>query len=373
MNSISGHIIVNSYFNKKRGIAQGIVSSGAGAGLFLIAPLKQYTLSEYGWRGTVLIFAGVVSHFCVCACLMRPFKTNKNDTIASEKTDSDEVSLDIDPILADRNVKVVDKGLSEHIKTQLEDILLGGELSETAIVNAEADDDKAYATKKSKGIIEKTMCDTENGEVVNPLLREGPNGLFRFRHSGSTNGFIKQNLQRHLQRNRCVSEHIPYEIDFGLNTDFCNVSSLPNLSKSHTKKDNKLKFKECSAQNFDPFKRKDICYSGSLYNLKEFQQTNDIKSFVESMTICNNPTNNNNICDEEIRPNTCIYGLKEIARHLCDFSVFRDKIFIPILIGAMFIQMSQYIPNTYIAEYGYAMDLNERQISAIVSIYGKVK
>lgn len=40
-------------------------------GTFIYAPLTDYLLSEYGWRGAILILAGNLLNMCVCGALMR--------------------------------------------------------------------------------------------------------------------------------------------------------------------------------------------------------------------------------------------------------------------------------------------------------------
>lgn len=77
MNFLPGHVITNNYFDKKRGIAGGIVCSGAGFGIFILAPILQFLMEEYGWRGTMLITAGIFMQLCACSTLLRPLSTQK--------------------------------------------------------------------------------------------------------------------------------------------------------------------------------------------------------------------------------------------------------------------------------------------------------
>ena len=46
---------VSRWFDKKRGLALGIATSGQGMGMIVIAPLATYLISEFGWRMTYLI------------------------------------------------------------------------------------------------------------------------------------------------------------------------------------------------------------------------------------------------------------------------------------------------------------------------------
>ena len=384
MNSISGHIIVNSYFDKKRGIAQGIVSSGAGVGLFLIAPLKQYTLSEYGWRGTVLIFAGVVAHFCVCACLMRPFDSNRNKPVASEKTNSEEISVDTNAndMQFESTDKKVDQTPDEYEIISVDTGQFRNSRTEYHRHSSEVCDDnpspELYKQKAKSEICDVyAACDQAVPHSFEKHIN--PNSLNLKTELGRNypNMFHEPDLQRILRRKGYTDKHKDLHAnDFGLSGNVCNTFSLPNLAKYQSLNDMNVRksVENFSSQYFDPFKRNDILFSGSIHHLSEFQVAKDMNSFVRSMTLCEEKDmpRTNHTHDDGPRSDTCIYALKMVLQHLCDFSVFRDKIFIPLLIGAMFIQMSQFIPNTFIAEYGYSVNLGETQISVIVAVYGKV-
>lgn len=48
-------------------------------GTFVFAPLTQFLLGEYGWRGTTLILAGLFLNLCVCGALMRDLEWTKTN------------------------------------------------------------------------------------------------------------------------------------------------------------------------------------------------------------------------------------------------------------------------------------------------------
>ncbi|KAH0560184.1 uncharacterized protein LOC123266278 [Cotesia glomerata] len=68
---VAAVVIVAYYFDKKRSFATGLSVCGSGIGTFIFAPVTQYLLAEYGWRGTTLILAGLFFNLAVCGCLMR--------------------------------------------------------------------------------------------------------------------------------------------------------------------------------------------------------------------------------------------------------------------------------------------------------------
>ncbi|XP_015182480.1 PREDICTED: uncharacterized protein LOC107069563 [Polistes dominula] len=68
---VAAVVIVAYYFDKKRSFATGLSVCGSGIGTFIFAPLTQYLLDEFGWRGTMLILSGLILNLAVCGFLMR--------------------------------------------------------------------------------------------------------------------------------------------------------------------------------------------------------------------------------------------------------------------------------------------------------------
>lgn len=68
---VTAVVSIAFWFEKKRAFVLGLAASGAGFGTIVFAPLSTWLLFEYGWRGTLLIFAGLFANMCVCGVLMR--------------------------------------------------------------------------------------------------------------------------------------------------------------------------------------------------------------------------------------------------------------------------------------------------------------
>ena len=102
------------YFKKKRALATGIAESGAGVGTVIFAPLTNYLISVYGWRGALLIVGGIVANIIVCGALFRPLQPVVIGKYIKEQCDADQVSTD-------ENGKEMDK-LSEIVNDTTHDI-----------------------------------------------------------------------------------------------------------------------------------------------------------------------------------------------------------------------------------------------------------
>ncbi|XP_062937484.1 monocarboxylate transporter 6 [Cynocephalus volans] len=60
------------YFVHRQALANSVASAGVSLGITLWPLLSRYLLEDLGWRGTFLIFGGVLLHCCVCGAILRP-------------------------------------------------------------------------------------------------------------------------------------------------------------------------------------------------------------------------------------------------------------------------------------------------------------
>ncbi|XP_077981800.1 uncharacterized protein LOC144436815 [Glandiceps talaboti] len=81
-------VMIGKYFKNRLAIAMGIALAGTGAGQFIQSLVTQILLDNYGWRGTLLILAGLSLNICVGGALLRPLEQNpisENDKSEKEK------------------------------------------------------------------------------------------------------------------------------------------------------------------------------------------------------------------------------------------------------------------------------------------------
>jgi predicted MFS family arabinose efflux permease len=74
----ASQVLINRWFVKKRGLAQGIVATGVPAGMLVLSPLSQYLVLAWGWRQTLLFWAGVT--FVILLPLTVRIRENPADT-----------------------------------------------------------------------------------------------------------------------------------------------------------------------------------------------------------------------------------------------------------------------------------------------------
>ncbi|XP_044273179.1 monocarboxylate transporter 13-like [Varanus komodoensis] len=64
--------LLAQYFSRRRALANSLAFSGAGISSLAFSPLFQFLVETYGWRGALLILAGMAFHLVPCGALLRP-------------------------------------------------------------------------------------------------------------------------------------------------------------------------------------------------------------------------------------------------------------------------------------------------------------
>lgn len=90
---------IGMYFGKRRALANGIASAGSSVCTTILPFLSNYLLNNYGWRGTLLIFAGFGLNISMFGSLIHPIsvvKTAKKDIQRKElSVESDDASTSV--------------------------------------------------------------------------------------------------------------------------------------------------------------------------------------------------------------------------------------------------------------------------------------
>ncbi|XP_015261472.1 PREDICTED: monocarboxylate transporter 3 [Gekko japonicus] len=69
-------IMLGSYFDKRRPLANGLAAAGSPVFLSALSPLGQVLLDKFGWRGGFLIMGGLLLNCCTCGAVMRPLEVS---------------------------------------------------------------------------------------------------------------------------------------------------------------------------------------------------------------------------------------------------------------------------------------------------------
>lgn len=88
-------VSVTMYFEKKRSLATGIAVCGSGFGTFVFAPVISKLIEQFGWRGSILILAGVVLECVLFGALFRPLGEDKDEDVKENQLKPTEAQTDI--------------------------------------------------------------------------------------------------------------------------------------------------------------------------------------------------------------------------------------------------------------------------------------
>ena len=82
-------VILTYYFDTRLARANGISSCGTAVAIFVLPPFLQVLIGNYGWRGTLLILAGLLANIGICGALYRPtmleYKGKLQSSAAADK------------------------------------------------------------------------------------------------------------------------------------------------------------------------------------------------------------------------------------------------------------------------------------------------
>ncbi|KAK8779477.1 hypothetical protein V5799_019180, partial [Amblyomma americanum] len=227
---------ISFYFEKKRAFATGIAVCGSGIGGFLLAPCCQLLVSEFGWRGSMLILAGMTLNCCVVGALFRP--------IEEPQPKSEPVPL---------------KPLLLRIK-EARDAMTKWDSEEDGIDETLLNGSRRKQSCPPSRIVHDAIMSTEE--------RSGSSST-----SGSNNSPPPP-----------YSEAVKAEQQFSCchnNNHKPAFQAAPVLRKMSLKNDSRPR--RMTAPEMRPFYRQDILFSASLLRIPEYRSQRDIGSYHQSI------------------------------------------------------------------------------------------
>ena len=91
---VSTASIATIYFDKRRSVAFGLMTSGHGLGTLILGPTLQALVDAFGWRNTFRLFAGIMTLFALSGFFLhqRPLPPTVDD---NKKTPSKKFRLNL--------------------------------------------------------------------------------------------------------------------------------------------------------------------------------------------------------------------------------------------------------------------------------------
>ncbi|XP_069997004.1 monocarboxylate transporter 13 [Penaeus vannamei] len=95
--NFSGWVVgLSRFFEQRHALAVGLAMSGSGCGVFFLGPLMEKFVRELGWRGAMLICAGLSLNLCVFGATI--YSKLRPPPLADDKASTESVELVVDQI-----------------------------------------------------------------------------------------------------------------------------------------------------------------------------------------------------------------------------------------------------------------------------------
>jgi len=313
-------VSVSMYFEKKRAFATGIAVCGSGLGTFIMAPVTEGLITALGWEYAILITACLVLTCIAFGCLMRPLESSQASASKKDEQPEEEKPLTLS------NGFTTGEPTAENGKPQNGHIILSPpelQVNGTAV---------PYIQPFAQ----------QMGMANGAKPGGGVNGKYNemARMAMSHPAFLNQAEQRP-------------QVVFGSHSQFENI-----------------KKRQMSAAASGVMGRKDIFYSGSLYNIPEFKD--NPHTYRRSMRKIATETGQLSRGEEDAKICCCTVSDKNarVFRQMVDFSLFRDPIFLMYAVSNFLTSIGFNVPYVYTVDRARGWDIPEKESAFLLSIIG---
>lgn len=407
-------VMVNYYFYHRRGLANGISCSGSGAGILILSPLADFLAEYYGWKGCLIIMAGVALQCVACGALMRPLNAKvvrcSPEVIKELQQGLDDISIRRDSILIRPTFKSF---LDDEEEDQTDDrskVVENDESlknSEMDVNDVKGQSDKAI--KPGRGLVRDLILRNTGHHLkknISSATRNKKNGVSQsstelaswahvhslssssamiFRHQPGALG------RRARQTSECISlyEHRNPKTSFSSINDGRHLQSsaipaaiLENIPLQLSQGQSVV----AGQVEVPPLKKIDIFYSGSIATLTRavsqcpgFQSSAILNGLGISQYLSQEiakpsvPDALEIIPEKEPKTPTCppivgrIFGR---INQFLDLSLLANIPFIIISVSSIFIQLGFFIPILFLSDHAQKLGLTAKEGAILLSVLG---
>lgn len=298
-------VSVSMYFEKKRAFATGIAVCGSGLGTFIMAPVTKWLITQFGWKYAILITACLVLTCIAFGCLMRPLE---NTTSKKDDTGSDEET----------------KALT----------LTNGDMSNLI----------------------------EHGEKLDSQLPSSPPEI-------QVNGSVVPCNRPFAQQMGMGGKYNDMERMAMSHPAFLDQAERPQVVFGSHSQFQDIKKRQLSPAVSEVMSRKDIFYSGSLYNIPEFKD--NPSTYRRSMRKIAGEAKTD---ETEKQAKLCCVNISPknagVFNQMVDFSLFKDPVFLMYVVSNFLTSIGFNVPYVYTVDRARGWDIEEGDAAFLLSIIG---
>lgn len=391
-------VMVQYYFEKKRAFATGIAVCGSGIGTFIFSPLTQMLIDTYGWRGMLLIQAGIILHCGAASGLFRPLQPKKKRRQKNSDA-ANNCDENLQPGTTNKGgLKQMLSGLCHRPKPLLHRINDARQMqwqSQTSFESIPLNDDQHQVVDGNKN--EGVAIDANHRKIAN-------GGTVHASELTDNNNCGGPTMQEQQQLG--VVHHVPNDevVDnsCAANGDVCvnevtQVTRMANgtvvtvesndiskkvVSRSPvqrtTSPGNKPFGSLRSRRSKDkcrsplpkpraedlarPFYRQDIFFSGSIDRIPEFSKASPAEKL------------NPNIIEEEVDNGSpkgcCDSRVAQIFKEMVDFSLLKSPTFSLMCVAGFMTFMGFFVPFVYLSDFAKSVGVDKDKAAFLLSVIG---
>lgn len=315
-------VSVTMYFEKYRSLATGIAVCGSGFGTFIFAPLTDGLITNYGWRGGILIISGIVLNCMIFGALFRPLepiKKSKQQLHSIMEEDEE------------------DHGQRDKRDYTDLDQYKRNNNTETNGIPSSDDDADAYQFPRSQSVGHNLA--TKKYNTV------GRNGKMSSKQLSPPKPGIRTTLSQPMLMDS--NEQTPLK-----------ESHKPHLHGSGT------------------MYRPDILYQGSLYNIPQYKSHLELHGSHASCDF-SSLRHDRHHSTEDLEQNVLCCGCIPCSKETCDtfeemmnFSLFKDVVFIIFVVSNFCTSIGFNVPYVYMVAHAEGLGINSETASYLLAITG---
>ncbi|XP_045112740.1 monocarboxylate transporter 5-like isoform X2 [Portunus trituberculatus] len=381
-------IATGFYFEKRRALATGIAVCGSGIGTFIFAALNSFLIPSFGWRWTLVVYAGITLSCVVFGLAFRPLKPTTKFT-------TDDLEPPGTPLLMrikrarDEQMKQCASALSmtsmnskTPSRANLEEPFYDGEpgkmatnkmVAKTLLERHGGNMHKRYSFP---GIVV-TSPEPIKEETETPLI-ECSDGVKEDVNKQDENRVLDDNKNETQMKNEAKETEANGTIP-NYNPENDGTSPCPRnksapvlaqtnlLSVEHLRRPSKLALRTETAR---PFYRDDIFYSGSMCRLPQYKSSESVEKYHQSVTQL--PPMKEIVEEEEERNRCkcCPVSITNIISRMFDLSLLSSPTFIMLGLAGFMSLMALFIPFMFLPGYAEQQGISENSIATLVSTIG---
>lgn len=350
---VAAVVIVAYYFEKRRSFATGLSVCGSGIGTFIFAPLTQFLLEQYGWRGTTLILAGVFLNMIIFGLLMRDLEwtTHKAKQQAKQK----------------QHKKLILSSESFSISNSTNTAGTASNSHQQGISATDEIKSNIYNDTRLFSSLVTLPTFLKNGEKVSPEVLE----LLTSHKNVQT---ILKNYPN-LTHSRSFSEQYSKENVLNIENNIGNQKHTICSPENDNRKEESVKIKNLLAHNrphpSDAYlkdlriHRHSLTYRGAMLNINRYRlrasSCPDI--YRNSMTT---------IAKEKTYWYQGVDEFKNLFLDILDFSYFSDIRFLLFATSNFLLYTWYDVPYVYLTDYAIELGIEETDASILIGIIGIV-